>query len=97
MPLFTEPEDEFKIGKNFMPSTEPKEEKKTMAHIAINFSNGTRAELGGICLDDSKLTLRGHFSALKEAIKNKQPYESGEVWINTANIIFLLLITNDPK
>lgn len=62
------------------------------AFITIKLKDGHVLELGMKCLDsyNCDLTLHGHFGALKRAAKNNEVYESGDFWVDTKEIAFLL-------
>lgn len=59
--------------------------------IHIDFKNGHSLEIGEKTFDNSKLTLEDHFYELRKAKAENKSYVSGNVYIMTEDINFILL------
>ncbi len=66
----------------------------TDPHILINFKNGTRAELGVVCLGNER-SLRDYFATLRMSWLRSEMFASGDVVIDTEDITMLILM-NSP-
>jgi hypothetical protein len=87
-----------KINKSLNGGTMPIVENgvyEKFPRIHIEFRNGRIAELGEKTFDNDRLTLRGILDEISEAITLKKPYKSGNTWIDTSEIAFMVILNED--
>lgn len=72
--------------------------KEANRSILITFKNGQKLDVGPVTLHIKPEGLEKEFEELKSCIKNRRPYEQGDLFIPIEwEIIFVMLLNNGNK